>query len=64
MISIGNIDVDRPICVYLNERILDRPTEPSTRTLNCTHDIAVTDEKSTTLEDVVMTNEDVDGTQY
>ncbi|KAL9074854.1 MAG: hypothetical protein Q9161_001992 [Pseudevernia consocians] len=62
--SIGSINVDRLIYIYINQRILNRPIGPSTRKLPDTHGVTVTDEKLTEVKDITMVNEDVNDIQY
>ena len=55
--QLKEINVDRLLYIYMNERILQRPTGPKEKKLPYTHGLQVTDEQLIQLEDNLMNSE-------
>ena len=51
---IGNINVNRLVYIYINERIISRPISPMISKLSYTYKITILDRETTVLEDVMM----------
>lgn len=62
--SLSNINVDRLIYIYMNERVLNRPVGSRDRKLPYTHGITLTDEEMAALEDLMMANTDPEDVSY
>ena len=58
--GIKDINVDRLLFIYMNERILNRPAEPHKKKLPYTHGILLPDEELAELEDLMLRTGTVD----
>ena len=51
------LNLDRLLFIYINERILNRPNRLNNKKLLYTHDILASDEELTKLKDLLLQNE-------
>ena len=58
--GIKDINVDRLLFIYMNERILNRPAEPHNKKLPYTHGILLPDKELAELEDLMLRTGTVD----
>ena len=56
-----HVNLDRLLFIYINERILQRPTGVSKKKLPYTHGILAPDEDLTELEDLMLRHQDEEG---
>ena len=54
--DLKDVNVDRLLFIYINERILNRPSGPNKKKLSYTYSVQTTNEKLTDLEDLMLRN--------
>ena len=59
--GLKNVNVDRLLFIYINERILNRPSGPGKKKLSYTHGVLASDEELAELKDLLLQNQDSQG---
>ena len=59
--GLKDVNVDRLLFIYINERILNRPSGPGKKKLSYTHGVQASDEELAELEDLMLRNQDSEG---
>ena len=55
--GLKNVNVDRLLFIYINERILNRLSDPNKKKLSYTHDVLASNEKLAELKDLLLQNQ-------
>ena len=52
--DLKNVNIDRLLFIYINERILNRSNDPNKKKLSYTHDVLASNEELAELEDLLL----------